>query len=437
MIRITLLSLIVFLLFACAEEGTSTVGTTPTNSSSSVTPGPGPTPGPTGPYPYGVLPDNINLEAVQAMYNRFIADYYVESPDGSMARIEWADGNANHAGMTVSEGIGYAMLITLWQGDQARFDKLYRYYRASADTTATKLMHWAMTGFSGADRSFGLGSASDADLDVALALLNAHVKWGVQEYFDRAMVAADTFKVQYFARPEDGYYLLPGDRFDFPYNPSYVSLILFRTLQNLDQALKGTVAWQTPGSFVGAPPFNYDWPTVIQANMNLLDICQADHNGLWFDWCTEAGVPDYTRSSNANFFFLDAVRAPWRVGMDYLWYGTDKSAEMSYILSVWANNFHGGDASQVVWKYNFYDRFNNSYINPVQKVGSSFFAGTAGAFGVAAMAAAAIDPTLKPWLNSCYQNTLNYQAADDDYFNAILQMLMVQTMSGLAVNYWQ
>jgi endo-1,4-beta-D-glucanase Y len=411
----------------------TTVPTDPTTPTDTTTPT---DPVATGPYAFGALPTAINLEGVQTLYNNFIANYYVEDASGTLARIEWADGNAAHIGKTVSEGIGYGMLITLWQSDQARFHKLYSYYRASSDTTLTGLMHWAMDGFNGADFSYGTGAASDADLDVALALFHAYKKWGNQEYFDRAVLIKEAVKKYFFAKPTDGYLLMPGDRMSVPYNPGYTSLVLFRLMKAIDQEFLGTTAWQTEGSYVGAPPYDYNWDLVFNANMNLLMVSQDQATGLWPDWCDANGVPWTTDPrTQGDKFYLDAVRTPWRVALDYLWYGDATSKAMSDKFTTWAFAFHGGDPSTIVNRYMFWDRLANTYMAAPVAAGT-YYQGTIAAFASAAMVTAATDPNYQGWLDAAYAKVLSDPVGADDYFNAILQLMIGQTLSGLSTNHW-
>ena len=56
---------------------------------------------------------------------------------------------------------------------RTRFDKLYNYYKRLS-TQGGYLMDWKISGFSSVNLS---GSATDADLDVALALALAHKQW--------------------------------------------------------------------------------------------------------------------------------------------------------------------------------------------------------------------------------------------------------------------
>src|SRR5574344_975742 len=117
------------------------------------------------------------------------------------ARIRW-DMNASAAckindpaassdlrrGCTVSEGIGYGMLITLFQGDWDAFNRLWIYsqaYRNSAYASGRGLMPWLTASFSWdiPDES----SATDADLDIATSLILAYYMSGNTAYLNDAL----------------------------------------------------------------------------------------------------------------------------------------------------------------------------------------------------------------------------------------------------------
>ncbi len=87
-------------------------------------------------------------------------------------------------GATVSEGMGYGMLLNAWMSNpnlpsdvrvngQAIFDGLWTYYRHYRD--ANGLMNWHI-GPDGVVQN--TGGASDGDFDVAMALIVAHRMWG-------------------------------------------------------------------------------------------------------------------------------------------------------------------------------------------------------------------------------------------------------------------
>jgi len=99
-------------------------------------------------YAYGIKPSSVNHNDVQAAYDVFLKGYYEES--GDQARIKW-----DNPAQTVSEGIGYGMLIFVFMDNvknntQGKFDKLWKYYQSHLDGQG--LMNWKINGFGGRRR---------------------------------------------------------------------------------------------------------------------------------------------------------------------------------------------------------------------------------------------------------------------------------------------
>ena len=167
-------------------------------------------------YQYGTMPTTIDHDKVQEAYDDFVTNFYEEN--GDMARIKWDDEN-----YTVSEGIGYGMMVMVYMDNeqnntQEKFDKLWNYYNNFPDDNG--LMHWKIEGYIGPTGFNDRNSATDAELDVAVGLMQAYKQWGDQKYLDDA--TAFIAKIAEHEVTEDGY-LKPGDTWDMQFNPSYFS----------------------------------------------------------------------------------------------------------------------------------------------------------------------------------------------------------------------
>lgn len=73
---------------------------------------------------------------------------------------------------TVSEGIGYGLLAAVYMSDQGTFNQLWGYEKMHLDGNG--LMNWNIDQSGATD---GSGSATDADEDIAWALLMADKQW--------------------------------------------------------------------------------------------------------------------------------------------------------------------------------------------------------------------------------------------------------------------
>jgi len=85
----------------------------------------------------------------------------------------------NNQPSAVSEGQGWAMVLSAQFSQQQLFDELYRYYRAHPSVNAPNLMAWKQVLRSGTMVDVGgTDSATDGDMDIAYGLLLAHKRWG-------------------------------------------------------------------------------------------------------------------------------------------------------------------------------------------------------------------------------------------------------------------
>src|SRR4051812_34081471 len=117
-------------------------------------------------------------------------------------------------GSTVSEGIGYGMLIAVYMDDQPLFDELWKYEQQWLSKFG--LMDWYID--AAGSKRLGEGAASDADEDMAFALLMADRQWGGggslgKSYLD---VAKDQIKAMWEHEVHEGKLVKPGDSWNLP-----------------------------------------------------------------------------------------------------------------------------------------------------------------------------------------------------------------------------
>lgn len=81
-------------------------------------------------YPYGIVPSTVSNSTIQSKFKAWENAMWEES--GNYGRIKFDPDNVDK---TVSEGIGYGMLIYVYMANetntqcQDHFDKLYNYYK--------------------------------------------------------------------------------------------------------------------------------------------------------------------------------------------------------------------------------------------------------------------------------------------------------------------
>lgn len=147
-----------------------------------------------GKYPYGTVVSNRTASAMDTdlrnKYNEWKSArvYNVPAISGAKA-VKFTDApypNTTNA-LTVSEGMGYGMLLAALFHDQATFDGLLRLVRArpaystpaGAAQANLYLMDWKLGPNGESSDNYGGGwGATDGDLDIAQALCMAWRQWG-------------------------------------------------------------------------------------------------------------------------------------------------------------------------------------------------------------------------------------------------------------------
>jgi endoglucanase len=339
---------------------------------------------------YGIKPTGANHNDVQAAYKIFVNNYYVES--GDYARIEW-----DTPEYTVSEGIGYGMLIMVFMDNdsnntKSKFDKLWAYYKKYKNGNG--LMDWKISGFNSANQT---GGATDGDLDVALALALASYQWDAS-YKSDATTLLD--KIYTYEVESGTNYLKPGDSWgsNYPYNPSYFVTAGLGMFESFD---------------------NTRWSSVKTAAYSMLKtISGLNSTGLVPDWCSSTGTSYSGKSYDYTF---DAARTPWRMAMAYCWHGDADAKTVAAKINTWIKGTTtGGDPSKIGEGYTLAGSSSVNTCIPVYL----------GPFACAAM----VDANSQAWLDACYTKLASF-IDDDNYYNQSLKVLSLLLLTGNALDY--
>ncbi|HET9869188.1 MAG TPA: glycosyl hydrolase family 8, partial [bacterium] len=279
--------------------------------------------------PYGIHASVYNNQDVLDAYNKWYADCVTSSGAGGFLRVQRPNDSGLLLNSTVSEGIGYAMVIAVYMNDENLFDNIWKYEQLHLD--GNKLMNWYIDSSGG---TAGSGAATDADEDMAWALLMASRQWGGSgtlggTYLNYAVSQINNlYATELNSGIPDG-----GDGF-IPINPSYFAPAYYREFASA----AGQTGWLT----VAANCY-----TVL--NDNLGQGYGNAANGLVSAWCTSAGVSTATNAAPYDYQY-DACRTPFRILQDYLWFGTAQSQAYDTLTS---NFFSGVGAVSIVDGYYF------------------------------------------------------------------------------------
>ena len=179
-------------------------------------------------------PSKARLERVLTASWQSYCRHFIK-PDGQVIIPEQGGG-------TISEAQAYALLRAVWAGDETIFNRVYAWTHKNlsrAQTHGDSLLAWRWGRLP--DGSWGVldaNSATDGDLDYALALVLAHrLGWrappGLPDYLEEARrVQADILAKEVVALPGGELLLTPGNWHEPqpPYlvNPSYFSPAAYR-----------------------------------------------------------------------------------------------------------------------------------------------------------------------------------------------------------------
>ena len=236
---------------------------------------------------------------------------------------------------TVSEGQAYGLLFASIFDDQPTFDGLWLF--ATDHSGSNGLMDWHI-GEPG--QRLGTGATTDADEDMALALVNACIKvrqeaWPPSpEGIDYCAAATNLINAIYRYEVDHpgetganglndnpGYELLPGDQWNFAaeYPNGIVNLSYF-----------------SPGYYPVFGKFTNNlaaWTAVKERNYEIVSQVQArpdNCSGLVPNWNQYSGDPQFVawQPNNHDWWSYDAARLAWRVAVDQYWHNTDSSQQV-------------------------------------------------------------------------------------------------------------
>lgn len=225
--------------------------------------------------------------------------------------------------VTTSEGQSYAMLRSVWVDDREAFDKSWAWTKENLDRPQDNLFGWRWGKRQDASYGFlengGENSASDADSDIALSLILASRRWNDERYLEEARQILPDIWAHLTTEVSGKRYLMAGNWANLPegvvINPSYFAPYAWRIFGQVDQ--------------------EREWASLIDPAYELLErsswenLDKRQAVGLPPDWLllnredsSLSEAPEEHLTTNYSF---DALRVPWRIGVDYLWNQEEKA----------------------------------------------------------------------------------------------------------------
>ena len=354
---------------------------------------------------HGLKPDNLT----QVQLNAAVTNYYAYWKSNYLAPSTKVAGdykvNYNGTGTTVSEAMGYGMLLTVYMAGadtnaKACFDGLNRFRKRYPSKINPVLMCWQIPAN---ENAVSDDCATDGDLDMAMALLLAHRQWGDTAYWAEATN-----------------YL------------SQIAAALVRTDYSLRLGDWNSAAGQTrPSDFMPAEfrsfyiaTGNGLWTNVENKCYAILEQLQTNYaaaTGLVPDFSTTNGVlwkpapAKFLEGPNDGNYYYNSCRVPWRIGWAAWFYNDDRARQILSRFMTWT-------VSHVAAPINFRAgyKLDGSNISGNNYDTGCFIVPT----GVAAMIT-----TNQVWLNSTFTYAKDRK---ETYYEDSVNLLSMLVMSGNA-----
>jgi endo-1,4-beta-D-glucanase Y len=264
--------------------------------------------------------DALTTFEIQDLYNKWRDDVIVAC--GNDVRVQYTENNPQD---TRSEGIGYGMVIAAYMGDQQTFEGLWSYYQRFSQGG---LMDWLVND---CNTRGDQGSAADADIDAALALIVADKQFPNQGYGTDAVTLLNAVRTRLVEPANRGGncngILLPGSNYTGCgcVNPSYIP----------------------PGYYVAYAAVDTQqaaaWNNARTTSYTLLAAAQNDQTGFVPAWSTSTGSTQLQNCAfqvagggNSDEYQSDAARTPWRVATDYMWTGDTRAEQFLQVMAGYA-----------------------------------------------------------------------------------------------------
>jgi endoglucanase len=225
------------------------------------------------------------------------------------------------SGTVTSEAQSYALLRAVWLGDAVQFARVWHWTQTRLQTSSGVLA-WEWRDGAVADPH----SATDADSDVALALLLAGKRWHNADWSDAGVSLVQAIWQQDVALVGSTPYVTAGDWATsgpvLGLNPSYLSPYAYRVFAQVDP--------------------EHDWSGAVDSSYQVLSDSSSAPLGSsqssWLppDWigldsASGTFVPFARGTDDTTQYSYDAPRTYWRVALDAQWSG-DRRAE-AYLRS--------------------------------------------------------------------------------------------------------
>ncbi|MFI5212497.1 MAG: glycosyl hydrolase family 8 [Candidatus Saccharimonadales bacterium] len=227
--------------------------------------------------------------------------------------------------ITTSEGQSYTMMRAVWMDDMPTFDKVWQWTKDNMQRS-DKLISWKFGDTGGGHYGIqttagGQNTATDADVDIAYALIMASNQWKDSKYLYDAQAMIKSIWEKEVVTIAHKPVLTANDieRLDASsvlINPSYFAPYAYRVFAKVD-------------------PTN-DWMGLVDNSYNLLfataasPLDKSHSSGLTPNWARvdrQTGAVTAAPANDSNYGY-DAFRTPWRLTLDWKYYHEPRAKQV-------------------------------------------------------------------------------------------------------------
>lgn len=355
-------------------------------------------------------------------------------------------------GAYVSEAVGYGLLLSLFMNEQNIFDSILhdaeRYLFMHSTGHYSWLGYWDPA--TQAIERRQTNAASDADMDIAAALILAIGRWGDNTitaelyephvetpyistftYSERVRTLLETTNRNFLNTYGDLMYINPGFVFlsqnsgflrDYrAINASYFSFAWLRLYEQFQQR---------EGFFIE------DWAEVARDCQQIMTRFRHFDIGLQPDWMGIDGSQILTSDGAVDTryrydFFKDAVRVPWRLAKDAIWFNDSFSQDfcnraVDFVWNNRAGTYFDGNAQHIT----------DNAGNPI------FSSGGAAMWSTLFLASDAPEEQKNWWADELRNMVItnehgSFVSGDNRYFENSLALFALIMLSGRFVNFYE
>lgn len=315
-------------------------------------------------------------------------------------------------GVFTSQAQSYALLRAVWMDDEETFARVYAWTKES--------LRYENGTFQGVydPANDSLVSFTDADTDIALALIFAYKQWSVPYYADEANYVLSGIWTQDIEEYAGTPYVSAGNwarhGTGITLNPSYVSPAHYRVFASFDPSRP--------------------WSELVSSSYQLLNACTSVGGGvLPPDWCnldTQTGAFTVSRAPQpvSTDYSIDAFRTPWRIALDHVWFGSPEATVYLSRLSFLGREYARNDLLYASYTHDGEPRDEYEY--------TAMYAGSLGYFLVTDpdMAKALYETKIE---EQFYEDRdRSYWQAKDNYYTQNWAWFGTALYGGVARNLW-